>query len=241
MQEGGADDPDHDKELFALRYSVRQRRQVRGSPQPLFRRPKTQVPAASCLPVAATSPLTPPCRALDPQVEFFDPVSYDGELGSQQPMDSVPHPSRKRREREEGKRRERGRSDESGEEVGALARPACPAHACRPASINAMCCCRCLGPAQQPDQPLLAAALVPVPQEQQERRQYSFRDRALVTIKPASQQPPSQGGGGGLYRQGSGRIAAGGGHHERKRSRLERRHGGGHSRLHRTNSRGRLR
>ncbi|PRW59558.1 ATPase family AAA domain-containing-like isoform X1 [Chlorella sorokiniana] len=135
-EEEQARDPGQDNERFALRYSVRQRRQV----------------------------------------EFFDPQQYEGEMGSQQPVDSGA-PSRKR-ERDE---RKRGQSDESEEE------------------------------------------------RRERRREYSFRDRALVTIKPASQQPlGSQGGGSGQQ--------------ERKRPRHERRHDrGGSGRLHRTSSRGRFR
>lgn len=66
-------------------------------------------------------------------------------------------------------------------------------------------------------------------ERRERRREYSFRDRALVTIKPASQQPPASQGGGS-------------GQHERKRPRHERRHDrGGSGRLHRTSSRGRFR
>ncbi|KAL4429387.1 hypothetical protein ABPG77_005161 [Micractinium sp. CCAP 211/92] len=166
-EEDGQQDPDND--LFAMRYSVRQRRQV----------------------------------------EFFDPVQYDGEFtGSQQPVDSTgPGGSRKRRDREQSRdERARRRQERHGLEAG-----------------------------EESDGE--------EDTQREPRRQYSFRDRALVTIKPASQQPaPSQGGGGGggggLHRHNSGRPSSGG-QHERKRARLERRLGGG--RLHRTGSRGRLR
>ncbi|GAB4822033.1 hypothetical protein N2152v2_009079 [Parachlorella kessleri] len=67
---------------------------------------------------------------------------------------------------------------------------------------------------------------------EEERKQYSLRDRALVTIKPLSQVTGTGGGAGGDRHGGSGPL--------HKRPRGERRAGGGGSRLRRVASRGHL-
>ncbi len=144
-QEDGQQDPDND--LFAMRYSVRQRRQVsavcqsalpwqqRGSACAcaefmqacvasllVSKAPDVACPYACCGLVAYKPGSPCPSLATAPwQVEFFDPVQYDGEFtGSQQPVDSTgPGGIRKRRDREQSRdERARRRHERQGLEAG---------------------------------------------------------------------------------------------------------------------------
>lgn len=98
-----AGDPSLDNDRFALRYSVRQRRQVRGmgggaQHPPRFWRAPTWLVLSGCSSSCShdDSPIPSPPISPHPtvlQVERFNPVQYEGEMGSQQPMDRRAKPA----------------------------------------------------------------------------------------------------------------------------------------------------